>query len=393
MKIFKARGLVFWFVLMGCGWPLLGWAVEVDLKLRYSGDAGGRFENITPPAAFCSVWAFLCRSADQNLFVADLPITYHKYNVGNASDVRDRHFTQMPGERIVEVFNDAGRRYSVYFSFTGISQNLAYLSGDNTNAWADGGCSHVVTVRDTSRVQYMWRVRQPKAPQGCYDDHSNSGKTAEVSVTQFGVEYELIMPRPIGMPQGIYRGTVEYSIGPGGDIDLGNAVTNLNDTRLRVNFELDVQHDLYVNFPPGSDHAVLEPPGGWNAWLGGRGAPGKLYRDLPLRVFTTGPIGIYKRCEYELGDGCGIRETAGHLVGVDVSLTLPTGLQHNGNPVNRLAIPTRKSAALLIEALSPVWNRPGQLHFEVSGSSVPPMLAQPGSRYEGLVTVVFEAEI
>ncbi|CAI3796935.1 hypothetical protein GLGCALEP_01582 [Pseudomonas sp. MM221] len=349
---------------------------------------------MTPPAAFCSVWAFLCRSAEQNLFVADLPITYHKHNVGNASDFRDRHYIRMPGERSVDVVNDSGRRYTLIFSFTAISQYLAYLSG-TMGAGADNGsgCSLGTAISNERRVQYLWRIRQPKAPQGCYDDAWNIRKITDVAVTQFGVEYQLIMPRPIGMPQGIYRGSVEYSIGPGGDLDLGNAVTNLNDTRLVVNFELDVQHDLYVNFPPGSDHAVIEPPGGWMAWLGGRGVPGKLYRDLPLRIFTTGPIRVYKRCQYELGDQCGIRESAGHLVGVDVSLTLPAGLQHSGNPVSRLGIPTRQAAALLIEPLSSVWGQSGQLHFEVAGSSVPPMLAHPGSRYEGLVTVVFEAEI
>ncbi len=391
MKTFNLHRLVFWLVLLGAGWTLHASAVEIDLKLRYRGDHSGRFENITPPVDFCLIWPHRCQAA-LSLSAIDLPITYQKDNIGGDRDIRNRHYIKMPSVRNVDVINDSGRSYRLSFAFTTLSQRLNFLSG-TMGALGVGGCLHLSSGRDRSKVQYLWQLNRPMSPDACYDNDPASFGPASVSVAYFGSEYRLVMPRPVGMPQGIYRGSVEYSIGPGGDFDLGNAVTNLSDTRLTINFELDVQHDLYLEFPAGSDRAVLEPKGGWMAWLGGRGTPGKLYRDLPLRIWTTGPVRVYKRCEYELGDQCGIRESAGHLVGVDVSVTLPTGLQHNGSPIDRLAIPTRQPAALLLEPVSTVWRQPGQLHFEVAGSNVPPMLAHPGSHYEGLVTVVFEAEI
>ncbi len=391
MKTFNAHWWVFWLALLIGGWPLHGGAVEVDIKLRYRGDHSGRFENITPPVGFCAIWPSRCRAA-LSLSAMDLPIEYQKDNVGNDRNLRKRHYVKMPSVRSVEVVNDAGRSYRLSFAFVTISQRLEFVSG-SMGALGAGGCMNLSAGRDSSKVQYLWQINRPMTPDACYDGDVGNFGPVTVSVTYFGAEYRLVMPRPIGMPQGIYRGSVDYSIGPGGHFDFGNEVTHLSDTRLTVNFELDVQHDLYLEFPAGSDRAVLEPPGGWMAWLGGRGTPGKLYRDLPLRISSSGPIRVYKRCEYELGDQCGIRENAGHLVGVDVALTLPTGLQQNGSPIDRLAIPTRQSAALLIEPVNTVWRQPGQLHFEVAGSNVPSMLAHPGSRYEGLVTVVFEAEM
>lgn len=373
-------------------WPLVGWSVDLDVRMRYRGEREGRFENMTPPAAFCSVWPAACQ-LNNNRYTADLPITYSKTIVNQANDLRDRHYIQLPGERLVSVVSDSGQQYTLTFRLRGVSQKLLNarnrVSGD-----ARGGCTLVLAIRGSSHTQFRWTVNTPNEPQPCHDTtNTNVGLVTDVDVGQFGVNYELIMPRPIGMPQGIYRGSVEYSIGPGGDFDFGNAVSNLNDNRLTVNFELDVQHDLYLQFPPGSDRAVLEPPGGWMAWLGGRGTPSRLYRDLPLRIWSTGPIKLYKRCQYELASICGLRESNGHMVPVQVAVTLPAGMQHNGNAITRVPIPTHEAAALQVEPISTVWNQPGQLHFEVAGSDVPSMLARPGSRYEGLVTVVFEAQL
>lgn len=67
----------------------------------------------------------------------------------------------------------------------------------------------------------------------------------------------------------MYRGSLTYTIGPGGDFDFGNNVTGLSGDTLVINFELDVQHAFIFEFPPGSERAVLEPKGGWQAWLDG----------------------------------------------------------------------------------------------------------------------------
>ncbi|AIR91711.1 hypothetical protein LK03_21705 [Pseudomonas cremoricolorata] len=208
-----------------------------------------------------------------------------------------------------------------------------------------------------------------------------------------GVAYHLDMPPPYRMKPGLYTGSLIYSVGPGGDFDFGNQVSNLNDTSLTLNFQLEVQHAFVFEFAPGSERAVLEPPGGWMAWMNGRGAPQRLYRDLPFRLWSTGPFRVYKRCARDLGTGCAISNEQGHQVQVDVALSLPGGIEYQGAEVQRLTLPSDRAGALQMESVSPALNKPGQLHFKVDEQAVRSMLDHPGSRYRGEVTVIFDAEL
>ncbi|WP_262405564.1 hypothetical protein [Pseudomonas fluorescens] len=214
-----------------------------------------------------------------------------------------------------------------------------------------------------------------------------------VTATEMGIGYNLSTPTPYRMKPGIYRGSVTYTIGPGGDFDFGNNVTQLNGNSVTLNFVLDVQHLFFFNFPPGSDRAVLEPPGGWLAWLNGGRVPQRIYRDLPFRLWSTGPFKVYKLCQYEAGTHCGIRNDGSDEVAVQVGLSLPGGIRHQNAPVERLTLPTGRASALHFEAVQATLNRPGQLHFEVGKDDVRGMLAHAGSTYTGQVTVVFDAEL
>jgi hypothetical protein len=88
-----------------------------------------------------------------------------------------------------------------------------------------------------------------------------------------------------------------------------------------------------------------------------------------------------------------MRNPAGHQVPVNIALTLPAGVEYQGGAVNRLPVPVGRHAALLFDQVTVVSNRPGQMHFDVSGEPLRQMLQQAGSKYEGEVTVVFDAEL
>ncbi|MGG7598243.1 hypothetical protein ACQ4OD_14540 [Pseudomonas sp. WC1] len=215
----------------------------------------------------------------------------------------------------------------------------------------------------------------------------------QADVEELSIGFDMNIPPPYRLKAGTYRGSITYRIGPGGDFDFGNDVSNLSGDSLTVNFELDVQHAFMFEFPPGSERAVLEPRNGWQAWLAGGKAPQRLYRDLPFRVWSTGPFKVYKLCQYDTGAKCAIKNDGGEQVPVDVAMSLPAGVQHLGQSVERLALPTGRPAALQFEAAMPTLNRPGQLHFEVGRNDVQDMLKHPGSTYTGQVTVVFDAEL
>ena len=128
-------------------------------------------------------------------------------------------------------------------------------------------------------------------------------------------------------------------------------------------------------------------------WLGGGQAPGLIYRDLPFRLWSTGPFKAYKLCQHYTAGTCGIRNDASHEVPVTVAITLPGGIEHQGRPVQQLALPSGQAAALAFESAMPTLNRPGQLRFQVERNDVQAMLRHPGATYAGQVTVVFDAEL
>lgn len=372
-------------------------ALEATISAEYRGGASGRFDNTTPPASFCIQWPADCRTLE----AVELPITYVKTATKGAADVRDLFFIKTPGPRQVDVYHElTGESHRILFQVTGVSQSVQWRLGGNPvlTASVRGGCSYRRAYgwpAAPSHALYLWTVRNPQAPGGCYSiaDKMSPGYVATPPVKNMGIAYDLNMPPPYRMKPGIYRGSLTYTIGPGGDFDFGNDVTELNGNSLTLNFVLEVEHAFIFDFPPGSDRAVLEPPGGWQGWLSGARAPERLQRDLPFRLWSTGPFKAYKLCQYDMGTHCGIRNPGNQEVPVEVSVSLPGGLTHGGSAANRVVLPSGRHNALQFESMQPVLNRPGQLHFQVARNDVRSMLAHPGTTYTGHVTVVFDAEL
>ncbi|MHA6195073.1 hypothetical protein ACX3YG_11955 [Pseudomonas wadenswilerensis] len=368
-------------------------AVEVTITAEYRG--GTEFTNTTPQAAFCGRWPHYCNGVE----TVGLPITYEKKTINEAPDPRDNFYIDLPSQRTVTVTHGlTGETYTLTFEMYAVSQYVATLGGGGQppvhTLYVRGGCSYLYTLSGASWSSYLWSVRTPASPIGCYPIGSPGGVGAErlVRTRDFGVAYRLVTPSPLKMKQGLYRGSLAYTIGPGQDFDFGNDVSNLSDNSVTVNFELDVVHAFVIDFPAGSERVVLEPPGGWTQWLNNRRLPERLSRDLPMRIWSSGPFTVHTRCEYPLGGRCAIRNPGNeHQVPVQVALTLPTVIHHNGQPVNRLPLPVSEAEAIQLEAMQPALNRGASLHFLVDKAGVAEMTRYPGARYEGDVTIVFDA--
>lgn len=394
----RQRGWARWgCAIVLCGVMPVASALDVTISAEYRGGGSGRFENTTPPGGVCRYWPTTCRGAT----TVDLPITFTKKAVQEAADPRDEFFLQLPGRREVDVYHDETgepRRmafewtlFSVIAKSARLDRNPTYnrilggcvFGGGSSGSWGDG------------RARVLWRLSDSITPGACWSRsiYAPAGTVMQADVEELSVGFNLNIPPPYRLKAGKYRGSTTFRIGPGGDFDFGNDVSNLSGDSLTINFELDVQHAFMFEFPPGSDRAVLEPRNGWQAWLAGGKAPQRIYRDLPFRVWSTGPFKVYKLCQHDMGAHCAIRSDEGEQVAVEVAMSLPAGIQHRGQAVERLQLPTGRFAALQFEAAMPTLNRPGQLHFEVGRSDVQAMLKHPGSTYDGQVTVVFDAEL
>ncbi|CAG8867455.1 hypothetical protein PS627_02498 [Pseudomonas fluorescens] len=372
-------------------------ALEVTLTAEYRGGGSGQFENTTPPAHNCRLFQALCIKGK----TVDIPITYSKPVTKRTGDVRDLLYLKTPGRREIDVYHDqTGEPHRLAFEVVGLSLKAVsgyYWYNPLSNGSAVGGCSRMGGLGLEGERSYTrgLRISEPASPSPCWQV-SPSAPTEHVepvSISQLAIAYTLQMPPSYRLKPGIYRGSVTYSVGANGDFDFGNQVSDLNTNTLTLSFVLDVEHAFIFDFPPGSDRAVLEPAGGWVAWPNGGRVPGRLYRDLPMRVWSTGPIKVYKLCEHDAGTHCAIRNDLGENVPVQVSLSLPEGIRYRGGRVDRLALPSGRAAALQFESVIPTINRPGELHFEVAREDVRPMLDRAGKTYNGKVTVVFDAEI
>ncbi|WP_181427804.1 hypothetical protein [Pseudomonas mosselii] len=372
-------------------------AADVKFTAQYRGEANGRFENTTSQAGFCGRWPSHCAGGVQTV---GLVLHYMKRSEAYASDPRDEHFVKLPGRRTIYVSGPtSGESYPMIFEFTGISQRVHERSFSNPvfTRYPRGGCTYAITYSVLDQwTMYLWNVTNPQQPQPCYSrgEEAMPGDVFNTYVENTAVSYRLSMPSPLAMKPGIYTGSETYSVGAGMDFDFGNGVTSLNTSSLTLNFELDVQHAFVIDFPPGSERAVLEPPGGWMGWLSRGQPPQRLYRDLLFRIWSSGPFTAYKLCQYPVGNRCGIRNAANHEVPVKVGVSLPGGIRAQGNKeVNQLELPSGKEAALQFEAMNTVFNHSGQLHFEVQREHAKEMLEHPGSTYRGDVTVVFDADM
>ena len=197
---------------------------------------------------------------------------------------------------------------------------------------------------------------------------------------------EALSPSPLSMKPGDYTGYINYRVGPGGDIDFGIAMT---DPEVNIRFEFTVVHDFGVAFPGGSNLLPLVPVGGWMAWLQRGRKPTRLFRNQNFDLSTSASFRMSVVCEHPEGASCGIRNDSGHQVPVDIGVTLPNFRDSSNQPVSKYP---------LASAVSPWFKHAGYyvgkatLHFEVPKADMETMLARPGSRYSGNVTILFEPE-
>ncbi|PMZ51400.1 hypothetical protein C1X25_30935, partial [Pseudomonas sp. GW247-3R2A] len=96
------------------------------------------------------------------------------------------------------------------------------------------------------------------------------------------------------------------------------------------------------------------------------------------------------------GNRCSVRDPAsGHVVPLDVSVTLPNGLvDATDQPVSRRLLRRDGSGTELFQPRFYVDRKPGTLHFEIAQDEVEEMIKPGVARtYSGTVTVVWDSEV
>lgn len=368
-----------------------------------------RFKNVTPSTGYCEHFFAFCKP--RGLFSLALPIGPVPYTSGgpvqaNHTDPRQGAYLKVPSEwRTVTVTNDAGSSAELDVRISGIGGRADHFAdvvqltggGGYEQLWSTGRwhrapppCLPTFGLTGTSYwVLWSWLV--PENAGACSTQAKFDLPKFEYRYLSFG--YELRTPNPLGMPAGIYNGSVTYSVGPGMDFDFGDIVLP-HDNLVVLNFVLDVDHILKVEVPPGGNRIQLEPQGGWQAWLNNGRKPTRLFRDQTVNLWASSQFKMTLECPEPLGNTCSVRNAAGHQVPLDIAVTLPPGLSDAaGRAVNRLPLTLDGSGTELFQPSRYVDRKPSTLHFEIKADGVGQMLEQPGSTYSGTATVVWDSEV
>lgn len=373
------------------------------------------FRNTTPNQGFCRDFPAICKT--HNIF----SLRSHVGNVPfggpilpNHQDVRQGAMIKTPAAwRSLTVLNrDTGELAEVEVRIAGLggvynlSNDVRQLTGETYTTLAHrvlwGGSSWQTAPSPCVAIgpnneyvftgyQFFWLTPQETV----------CAKQAKFLIPGFNFNYldftyELRTPDPLKMSTGVYTGTQVYTIGPGGDFDLGDIVVP-SDNIIQLDFTLTVEHTLKVEVPPGGNRVELVPQGGWQAWLQQGRRPTRLFRDQTFNISASSRFKMKLECEHTQDSRtCSLREpVSGNFVPLNVSVSLPRGLSDaSGRVVERRPLLMDGSGTELFQPAFYVERRPGTLHFEIPSREVEQML-QPGHQrqYSGTVTVVWDSEV
>ena len=445
MGVFRRRevggslGIIFYFLisrvmffkrlsqLACCGLLLcaaLAGAAEYTVTAEYRAELGSAtFVNTTVNTGVCAVQPSYCVPGSSTSTIGSFktPISAISENgfvkLETRVNPRMGPYFMAPGEfRSVTLTNEAtGSTRTVKFRVAGfggtyiLSQPVSGGHEGHREIWYDSvtgysGWDHAPPPCYLARMgsytntdfNFFWRY--PYGTSACYKNIFFD-VPGPFRYKDFEFSYLMQMPSPLDMDAGVYKGNLTYDVGSGRDFDFGDKMIP-SDNVITVNFEFTVKAALKVDFPPGSNRAILQPLRGWQAWLNSGRNPPALSASHGFKISGSGPFKVYLRCDIQMGLSCGIQgqgvAAKGILVApVDIAVTFPPGIVQT--PGNRPAIKAplksgvANAATFNISGLQK--SQSATIHYDVAAEQTALMVESPGSTYQGIVTLIFDAVI
>ncbi|WP_260959284.1 hypothetical protein [Pseudomonas citri] len=395
--------------------PTTASALTQDISARFRPDPAkpteNKFTNTTPVSGYCAQFPRECELTD--MFSIRMPVTFQSSGAieANHGDSRQGATFKVPANwRPVTVTNSStgesevvevrvsgiGSQYQLNVSPVTLVGGGVSLSTAHSMLWgsawvyAPAPCRYSgVGYLSTFAFQFFW-----KTPQESACSKLARYRIPDLKYNYLDFAYELRTPNPLKMSSGRYAGLLSYSVGPGQDFDMGDVMIP-NDSTITLNFNLEVQHTLKIEVPPGGNRVDLVPQEGWQAWLNSGRKPTRLFRDQRFHISASSRFKMALECQYVSGNTCAVAETdTGHAVPVNVAVSLPDGLTDAaGQPVSRRPLLRDGSGTELFQPGFYLDRRPGMLHFEVARPHVEAMLDTGAKAYSGNVTVIWDSEV
>ena len=396
------------------GFSVMANAIVKDVSATFRPDPAkpheNKFKNTTPNEGYCSRYSGRCESL--NIFSLQLPIKFNSNAPiqANHDDPRKGAMFKVPSTwRPLQVVNEqTGETATVEVRIAGIGalwvtrQSVSWLVGGDVDwtvahrmLWEGGswmyppaGCGASGSA-DWGHYHYagFWLV-----PAGTVCAKKARYLIPEFEYDYLDFAYELRTPNPLAMSTGTYSGSINYTIGPHQDFDMGDIMLT-DESIVTLDFKLQVDHTLKVEIPPGGNRVELEPQGGWQSWLQQGRRPTRLFKDQTFNIYASSRFKMKLECSMSSGDSCALFDGDVNNAQLLISVSLPHGLTDaGGQTVNRRLLSTKEQ--LVFQPGFYIDRKPGTLHFEVLPEHMADMI-QPGQsrHYSGQVTVIWDSEV
>lgn len=362
------------------------------------------FVNQTPNSGYCATYPEQC--VDNSMFSIQLPVRFNStftlppnWGVGIKVPANWRRLTvtntdTMETETVDVRITGFGSNYVLSqpaHELVGVSDPLIghqWLWEGSSWVYASAPClySGVGAYTPTS-YRFFW-----KAPVEASCVKKTLATIPSMYFDTLDIAYELRTPNPLGMSSGLYTGSLNYSLGAGGDFDMGTSFQP-DDSNLTLDFVLDVQHTLKVDLPPGGNKVSLEPEGGWAPWIDSGRKPKRIFRDQPFYISASSRFKVMLLCDSLGGPYCRLGSPQGNSVQVKVAMTLPAGIAGpSGGPVTNTPLVFNYWVGPFQPGMY-VDRKAGSMSFELEPRDID-FLLRPGmnDRLRGNITIIWDSD-
>ncbi|WDO01185.1 hypothetical protein C3Y05_016215 [Aeromonas allosaccharophila] len=383
----------FWLLIaLSFGIPV--YAATLDVTAEYNPATyevgGAKFINTTPCTQFPTAAGFWCSTTA----TVDMPQAVRfgmaiSRTVKKSGDNREGlHYIGFPGERNVTLLKEGGgASYNIKFIITAVGSEIS-VGNPTISTLPENGDCFSSSVWSNNVALFLYRdVKMPNQVVGgrCYGNSDTYiGKNVNIYSAYLG--YKLKAPDPLKMENGTYTGKLTLSIGNKKDLDFGDGT--YTDTELRVSFKIKVRHQIKVEFTPGSDKVVLQPPGGWHDWIyrGKSYLPPYLIAELPYRLWSSSDYNVWLNCQYSNGDSCMLNNER-----LKMQVLLDVIYVNKAKKEIALKHGITQSFTTIIDG--PYMNEARSIIFKIRKPVLALMMEYPGSTYKGNVTIIYDAAI
>lgn len=402
-------------------------AATLELTAEYSPDitnpSKDEFTNTTPMSGYCKNWPHLnlcppeggVHSIDMGGITASLTSSVIKAD----SPPREGMYYKIPGAwRDVVVRNTLDNSsHIVRFRITNFSSRY-----NTHNSWTKEDhhrfkdksfvnspkpCGYTnVGVYTAKWYQWMWKW--PESDTACYKIPKVDFEGEPYLINELSFGYLIKNPNPLSMNEGIYTGALNFTVGPGGDIDFGDSFTP-SDSQLQINFTLKVEHELKVTPQAGATDVSLYPcyndkdctkqseEKNWERWMVTNITPQKMSGISKFNISSSAGFSVHMQCSSDSSltlDSCPmISEKSGTTVPVKARITLPESIKDStGKKVINSPLYTEKNTSRFFTTSFGV-DRQGQVEFYIEKKNVSEMLKSRPDSWSGSVTLIFDPSI